>query len=363
MKKSAARRLLPLLAVALAIAGCSKSSSDKPSTTQPADGGQVNVYMYSEYIPEEIPVEFEKETGIKCRIDVYEDTETMVAKLQHAGGVSQYDVVVVSDHAISSLAKQGLIQPLDPSKIPNMKNVAERFANPSYDPGSKFSLPYQWGTLGLMYRKDKIQEIDPSWALIFDPAKQPGPFVLIDSMRDMLAAALKFQGKSINTKVPAEVAAAGEMLIRTKSSNHCVGFAGGVGGKDKVVSGDVVVAIVYNGDAIRATEEDQNVAFVVPREGTLIWVDAMTVTAKAPNRENAHKFINYILDADVGAKLSNFNRYATPNAASLPKITPEDRADTAIYPSEEDMAKMEYLVDLGEDIRAYDEAWTAVKSR
>ena len=324
---------------------------------------KVNVYMWSEYIDPKIPEAFEKETGLKVRIDVYESTEDMQAKLQQAGGDRQYDVVVASDHVIPVLAKLKLIQPLPADKIANKANVAERFQNPSYDPGSKYSLPYQWGTMGLIYRKDKAPQLEASWAAVFDEAKQPGPFVLIDSMRDMMAAALKFQGQSINARKPEQLKAAGELILKAKKSPKMVAFEGGVGGKNKVASGDATLAIVYNGDAIRALDEDKNLEFVVPKEGTLIWVDAMTIPAHAPNLEGACKFINYMLDANVGAQLSNFNRYATPNAKSMPMIEAKDRENPRIYPSEELMKKMEYLEDLGDDTRLYDETWTAIKSR
>ncbi len=324
---------------------------------------QVNVYMYSEYIDPEICKAFEKKTGIKVRIDVYEETEEMMAKLQQAGGVSQYDVVVVSDHAIPVLGKLRLIQPLDHGQIPNFKNLSKTFTNAPYDRGNKFSVPYQWGTVGLMYRKDKIAKLDPSWGLFFDPAKQPGPFVLINSMRDMLAAALKYEGHSVNSRKKEELRSAGKLVLDAKKSEKCLGFEGGVGGKNKVLAGNAVLAIVYNGDAVRALDEDKNVGFALPKEGTVIWVDAMTITAKSSHVRAAHQFINFILDPKIGAMLSDFNRYATPNAASLPLINKDDRKNPAIYPSEAMIKQMEYLADLDKDTPLYDEIWTAVKSR
>ena len=347
-------RLLVLLTVLCGVVlGCSK----------PAPRNQVNVLMWSEYIDRAMLADFQKRTGLEVRLDEYEATEDMVAKLQQAGGTKQYDVVVASDHIIPVLAKLNLIQPLDRERIPNSKNVMERFARPSYDPEGKYSLPYQWGTMGLMYRKDKIANMQPTWAMIFDPARQPGRFTLIDSMRDMMAAALKYQGKSVNTADPGELRAAGELLAATKKSPQLLGFEPGVGGKNKVVSGDAVLAIVYSGDAIRATEEDPNVDFILPREGTIIWVDAMTIPAHAPNLDGAYQFIDWILDAQTGAALSNFNRYATPNAESLPLINKEDRENKTIYPDEELLGTMEYLEDMGPHTRLYDEVWTAVKSR
>lgn len=350
-------RLLGISIIAITLigvlAGCSKKDPDK----------QINVLMWSEYIDREMLPDFEKRTGMKVRIDEYEATEDMMAKLQQAGGTEQYDVVIASDHAIPVMAKLGLIQAIDAARVPNAKHVSERFRKPPYDSQGRFSLPYQWGTVGLMYRKDRVKDFEPSWAAIFEADRQPGPFVLIDSMRDMLAASLKYDGKSINTRKPEEVKAAGERILAAKKSAHLIGFEPGVGGKNKVVSGDAVLAIVYSGDAIRATEEDENVAFALPKEGTIIWVDAMTIPAKARNLEGGYTFMNWILDPETGAKLSNFNRYATPNEASLPLINKEDRENPCIYPDEKLLGAMEYLEDIGEDTRLYDEVWTTVKSR
>jgi len=367
--KPRARMFLSTMAMFAILCGCSKSpDSDKAGktptpTTQSAAGKSINVYLYSEYIDPDIPKQFEEKTGIKANLSFYEATEDMMAKLQQAGGAEQYDVVVVSDHAIPVLAKQGLIRELDLSRVPNAKNLDPRFANPSYDPGNRHSLPYQWGTMGLVYRTDKIKDIDASWGLIFDAARQPGPFVMVDSMRDMFAAALKYQGKSINVRNADEIRGAGELILQAKKSPKLLGFEGSPGAVSKVSSDEAVLGIVYNGDALKAVKEDQNVGFAVPKEGTLIWVDAMTVPSKAPNAEGAYKFIDYILDAEVGAQLSNFNSYATPNAASMPKITPEDRENPMIYPPHDQVKKMEYLEDVGNDTRLYDEVWTAVKSR
>ncbi len=205
----------------LLAAGCSKSS-DTPAS-RPARSRQINVYMWSEYIDPAIPADFEKATGIKPRIDVYESTEEMIAKLQQAGGADQYDVVVATDHAVRVLARLGLLRPLDLDKVPNRANVAERFRNPPYDPESRYSLPYQWGTIGLMYRKDRIKDLDPSWAVVFAPDRQPGPFVLIDSMRDMLGAALKYQGRSINSRDADELRRAGELILQAKKCPHMLG--------------------------------------------------------------------------------------------------------------------------------------------
>jgi hypothetical protein len=182
-------------------------------------------------------------------------------------------------------------------------------------------------------------------------------------MHRMLGIALKYNGHSMNSTNPQEVRQAAETILKAKKSRKSLGFEGGVGGKNRVQAGEATMAIVYDGDAVRATSEDKNLGFAVPKGGSVIWVDVMLVPSKAPNAEGAHQFINYVMDGKAGAKLSNFNRYPTPNKASLPMINEEDRKDPAIYPPQEIVKKLEYLSDLGENTRLYDEAWTNVKAQ
>jgi len=341
----------------LILTGCSGNRANEAAKT-------VNLYIYSEYMDPEIISEFAQKSGYEVRISLYENTEEMLAKLQQAGGVSQYDVVVVSDHAVPVLAKLNLIQKLDKTKIPNAANVDPMFADPVYDPASLYSMPYQWGTVGLLFRKDAIQQGEtPSWGWLLDPSRIPGPFVLIDSMRDMLGGTLKYLGYSVNTRNPDELRQAGDLLLTAKKHDQSLGFEGGTGGKSKVLSGGASLAVVWNGDAVKAMDEDPNLAFGLPVEGTVLWTDAMTIPAKAPNAAGGLAFINFILDPRIGAKLSDWNRYATPNAAARPLVQPSDRANPAIYPPDEEVKKGEYLEDIGADTRLYDEVWTSVKSR
>lgn len=293
-------------------------------------------------------------------MDLYESNEEMIAKLQ-AGGVSQYDLIFPSDFYVPSIIQLRLVQPLDHGKLPNLRNLDDKFKNPPFDPGNRYSVAYQWGTTGLVYRKDKVGKPE-SWAVLFRDPK--APFILMDSPREMLGNALKYLGYSVNTKNPKEVQAAGQLLLQTKRSRYFLGFEGGVGGKNRVVAGAAAYAVVYNGDAVKAADENPGkVDFAIPKEGATLWVDSMMIPAKAPNPEAAHLFINFILDPKVGAQLSNFNRYATPNKAALPYINPADRKNPAIYPSSELMKRLEFILDLGKDNRIYDEVWTAVKSR
>jgi spermidine/putrescine transport system substrate-binding protein len=317
----------------------------------------VTVYMWSEYIDPALLEQFEKETGQKVVLDTYENTETMMSKIASASDL--YDVVVVSDHAVRTLSGKGTFRQLDLKRIPNAKNVMARFRKPAYDPDEKWSLPYQWGTMGLVYRTDTLPDFEPSWLSVLDPARQPGPVVLLDSMRDLVGAALIAKGFSPNTRSPDELAAAGELLADSRSK-RLVGFAGSPDSVGKVLAGEALIGVAYNGDAV--SRLDDNTDFVVPAEGTIIWVDAMTIPAKAPNPDGAHRFIDFILGAEVGAQLSNYLAYATPNEASLPLIDEEVRGDERVYPTEEAMARMSVLEDVLEATTLYDQVWTRVKA-
>lgn len=326
-----------------------------------ADKAPVTVYMYSEYIDPAVPAEFTKATGYPLKIEVYEAAEDMLAKLR-AGAVNQYDVVVATDAYVTQMIKLNLVKKLDQALIPNSKNVDPQFKSPSFDQGNQYSYPYQWGTVGLIYDTAKAPAgAKPSWSWLFDAKSGFGPFFLMDEARPQFGIALKQGGASMNSRDPKQIKAAIDALVAAKGNPKCTGFAGGVDGKNKVLAGEAAGAVVYNGDAVRAIGEKKTLAYSTC-EGSNIWVDVMLVTSQAPNTEGANAFINYVLEAQVAAKISNFNRYATPVAAALPFITAEDKANTAIYPDAATMKTLEDLEDLGKDTPVHAEAWTAVKS-
>jgi spermidine/putrescine transport system substrate-binding protein len=325
-----------------------------------AQKNKLNLYIWSEYIDPEIVSNFEKEFDCKVTVDLYEDNESMMAKLQ-GGGTSLYDIVVPSDYIIPALIKNKLLQPLRHENVPNMKNVDPMFASREYDPGNKYTAPYQWGTVGLYVRKAKDETIEETWGIVFDAKKQVGPFLLMDDTRACIGAALRYLGYSVNSTDKKELKQARAVLIEAKKRS--LGFEGGVGAKNKVLARVCKIGMVYNGDAVRGTTEDAETYYFVPKEGSEIWLDNMAVPAKAPNRDMAEKFINYILDAKVGAQLSNFNQYATPNQAAREFIKPDDLKNPAIYPTAEQMKVLEFVKDLGAKTGWYDELWTGIKSK
>lgn len=323
---------------------------------------ELHLYMWSEYIDPQILKDFEAKYHCKIVQDLYESNEEMIGKLQ-AGGMSQYDLVIPSDFVVPSMIKLGLLKPLDHSAIPNLKNLKQEYTKSAYDYGNKYTIPYQWGTVGLMYNKKLTPDFVPSWSVIFKHTDKHRPYVLIDSEREMIGTALKYLGKSMNTKDKTDLKAAADLLIAAKKDKNFLGFEGGVGGKAKVAGGSAAYALVYNGDAYRAMAEDKNLGFVNPKEGAVVWIDNMAIPAKAPNAALANKFINFILEPNVGAQLSNFNHFATPNAASMKFIDKNDLTNPAVYPNEATMKTLETVLDLGKDNRLYSEVWKMIKTR
>ena len=355
------KKPLLTLAAILLVTACGKGADAPPQkAAAPAGPCQLNLFIWSEYMDPEIITTFEQKYGCKVTIDLYEDNESMVAKLQ-AGGTSLYDVVVPGQYMVQSMAKLGLLQPLNHANIPNIANLDDTFKNPVYDPGNKYSVAYQWGTIGIYMRRAPGTTVEESWALLFDSKKQPGAFLLMDALREMIGPALMYLGKSVNSTDPTDLQAARDLLTDAKKRSQ--GFESGVGGKNKVRSKDVAAAVVYNGDAERDIEQFPDTYFFVPKEGSVIWVDNLAIPAKAPHLDAAEKFLNFILDPQIGAQLSNYIRFASPNKAARQYLNPSDQNNPFLYPTADEIKRLQFIEDLGNQNQLYDEVWTQVKSK
>jgi spermidine/putrescine transport system substrate-binding protein len=322
--------------------------------------GKLNLFIWSEYIDPRLVASFEHAYDCKVTIDLYEDAESMLAKVQ-AGGLGMYDLVVPPDHLMPVMQKLKLLGPLRRENVPNLKNLDEKFLNPPYDPGNEFSVPYQWGTVGVFARQAADKPLPRTWGIFFDPKLQPGPFVLIDSARDLIGTVLKYKGWSLNSADPAVMKTVRDVILEAKKRS--AGFDGSVGAKNKVLARGAQAAIVYSGEGLRGMKEDKDTVYFVPDEGSQIWVDNLAVVAKAPHRDLAEKFINFLLEAQNGAQLSAFTRFASPNKASFALLPPEEQRNPSLYPPQNILGKLEFLKDLGSKARLYDEVWTKVKAQ
>ncbi len=313
--------------------------------------GELRIYNWSDYIAEDTIPNFSKEFGVKVIYDTYESSGEALAKLQ--AGASGYDLMVPSSYSVPVLAGQGLIQKLDPSMLPNYKNVASLFRGQYYDPKNEYAVPWQWGITGLAYRKDKVKGPIDSWSVFHDP-QYKNKITQLDEMRDVIGCWLKYRGNSVNSTVAEELAKAKEDALKAKSviSSYVSATV-----KGQLVTGDVWIAQLWNGDTAQAQAESDDIAFAIPKEGTSLWVDTMVIPKGAPNPNAAHAFLNYILRPEVGAAVSDFTGYGSPNQEALGKMK-----SPVPFPTEEEQKILEFQKDLGEASALWDKVWTEIKA-
>lgn len=323
---------------------------------------KVSVLIYSEYIDPAMLEDFKAKTGYELQLELYEAQEEMIGKLQ-ASGSNGYDVIIASDVVIQQMISLGLVAKVDSTKISNRVNVAEKFKRAAYDLTNDYAWPYLWGTTGILYRDSTINPDSVSYSMLFDAKNTKGNFSLLEESRSMISIALLAIGLDPNTTNQEEITKAVDYILQAKKNPHFVGFDGSVSGKDKVLSREDWAAIVFNGEAMAAIDEDSTLRYAIPQEGSFMWVDCMLLSAKAPNPDGAYKFMDYILDAKVGAQLAKYISYATPNSASLAVLDDEFVSNRVINPDKATMDRMVFLADPGEAASLYDEAWTVVKTR
>ena len=347
---------LSLSAIGTILTACKpKDSGQAAGGAAMADLGpmekELNIYNWSDYIAEDTVPNFEKEFGVKVTYDTYESNEDMVAKLQ--AGASGYDIVVPSGYIVPVLTATNLIAPINRKYIPNWSNVAPIFINPPNDPNNAHTVPWQWGTTGYAYRTDKIPTAPETWAIFFD-AKYRRKMTMMDDGREVIGSMLRYRGHSLNSVDPAELAQAKTDAVAAKRNLKAY-ISAPV--KGQLISGDVWIAQLWNGDTQQAKVEQPNLGYILPKEGCTIWTDSLCIPASAPHKRAAHEFMNYILRPDVGAKISTFTGYGSPNQAAVAVMK-----NPVPYPTAEEMKRLEYQVDLGKDTETWDRIWTEIKS-
>jgi len=323
-----------------------------------AEEPKLNFYNWDTYIGETTLDDFNDASGIEVKMDLFADNDELFAKLKE--GNPGYDVIVPTNDYVERMIIAEMLMPLDHGMIPNKQNVDPNFQNPAHDPGRKFTMPYMWGTIGIGYRKSVVTEVPDSWKWLYDSDAYSGRIALLGDGATVIDMGLKYLGYSLNTTNPDEIKESEALL--TKQKPHIKVFADD-NGQDLLLSGEVDLTQEWNGDILQVMEEDDDIGYVVPKEGGLLWEDALAIPKGAPHPENAHKFINYILDGKAGAAIADFIQYATPNKAARELLPDEYNKNPAIFPPDEVTAKSEVSVFKGPDIvRLYDEAWTRINA-
>ena len=312
---------------------------------------RLNIYNWSDYIGPEVIPAFEREFGIKVTYDTFESAEEMVAKLQ--AGATGYDIVVPPTYSVSALLGMDLLAPLSDRYLPNRKNLAPLFRGLDHDPENRYTVPWQWGMTGIAWRTDHLPEPPESWSVFLDP-RYRNKMTMLDDVRDVIGAFLKYRGHSLNSVDPAELEAAQRDAIAAKPNLKAY-LSAPV--KSQLIAGDVWIAQLWNGEAAQAAREEPRIAWSLPKEGSTLWIDSMAVPRSAPHPRAAHEFINFALRPDIGAAISRTTGYGTPNQAAMPLLP-----NGVPYPSQNELARLEIQKDLGRATMLWDDVWTRIKT-
>lgn len=351
------RKLVPAVMVLVIIAGGFYYSS------QSSMGGdnQVVVYNWGEYMDPEVITMFEEETGIKVVYEEFETNEIMYPKI--LSGAIAYDVVCPSDYMIQRMLENDLLAEINFDHIPNISNIGTTYLEKSreFDPENKYSVPYCWGTVGILYNKTMVEEPIDSWSVLWDERYKDN-ILMQDSVRDAFGVTLKYLGYSLNSTDLDELTEATNLLIRQKPlvQAYVIDQV-----RDKMIGNEAAIGVIYSGEAIYTQMENPNLEYVIPKEGSNIWIDSWVIPKNARHKENAEAFINFLCRPDIALKNFEYITYSTPNTEARKLIEDEAIRNSPIaFPKDSQLENCETFQFLGDDVDAvYNELWNKVKSK
>ncbi len=319
---------------------------------------QVVVFNWSEYMPQQVLALFEKETGIQVVYSTYESNEAMYAKIKLLDA-SGYDVVFPSTYFVNRMREEKLLLPLDKSRLPNFKNLDPTLLDKPYDPGNVYSVPYMWGTTAIAVDAARVNpDTIHSWRDLWRP-EFAGRVMLSEDLREVFGMGLRLLGHSGNSTDAGQIEAAYEQL-RTLMPN--VRLFASDAQKQAFLNQEVVIGMIWNGEAYMAAQENPEIRYIYPQEGPIIWLDSMVIPKNAGNPDQAHAFIDFMQRPEIARMISEEIGYASPNKAAVALLDEAVRQDATVYPPPEIMAKGEFQLDVGEAIMVYEKYWEKLKS-
>ena len=338
---------LVLSALAALLVGCGKAP----------EVSKLSVFCWSEYIPQSVIDQFSKETGIQVSVENYASNEEMLAKLTAGGG--EYDIIQPSEYVVEALIAQKLLHPIDKTRIPNLSNIAPQFLKMSFDPDNSFSVPFMAGTVGIVVNTELIKDDIKSFADVFKP-ENTGKIVVLDDAREITAWALLSQGLPIN-----DVSDANLEKVKPLLANWLplVKVFDSDSPKTALLNGDVAIGIVWGGEGAILLQSDPKFRWIIPAEGTHLFIDSLAIPKTAKNVNNAEAFMNFILRTDISKQISDAFPYTNPNLAARKILTEEQIRNKASFPSDEEIAKMQVFRDIGTQGSKVDELVTSLKAQ
>ncbi|HEY1560493.1 MAG TPA: spermidine/putrescine ABC transporter substrate-binding protein [Caulobacteraceae bacterium] len=320
-------------AIGFALEGCTDRAPIGPN----GEEKRLNFYNWDNYIGETTLADFKAASGVAVKMSLFSTNDELFAKLRP--GNPGFDVIVPSNEYVTRLRIAGLLQPLDHARLPNLKNIQPAFLNAPFDPGRRWSVPYTWLVQGLGYRKSKIDGVPDSWKWVMASDRYKGRIGLASEADDLIELGAKYLGYSVRNIPPPVIERVAQMYIRQKPNIKVFHHDDG---QDLLLAGDIDIVIDYNGDIARVMQEDADLDFVVPREGSILNSDCLCIPTGAPRPDNAHRFINFILEGRTDAGIAETTYYPTPNAAALALMPASYRDSPVIFPPAQALAKCEY---------------------
>ena len=351
------RRVIPAIMVLVIVGGGFFYSAKNRSVA----GEQLVIYNWGEYMDPAVLELFEEETGIHVIYEEFETNESMYPKVQ--AGAVVYDLICPSDYMIQRMIENNLLAEINFDNIPNIKNIGEQYMEQSkaFDPENKYSVPYCWGTVGILYNKTMVDEPVDSWSILWDK-KYEDQILMQNSVRDAFAVALKYKGYSLNSTDLDELHEAQNLLLKQKPlvQAYVVDQV-----RDKMISNEAAIGVIYSGEAIYTQSENPNLVYVVPKEGSNVWIDSWVIPKNAKNKENAEKFINFLCRADIAKMNFDYITYSTPNEAARELIDDEELKNNPVaFPDASVLERCETFKYLGNKYdNIYNKLWREVKSK
>lgn len=359
-----------LITAAAVLAGCGGAGKAGGHDTGGGTGGELYVYNWGEYIDENVIDMFQEETGIKVIYDMFETNEDMYPVIE--SGARNYDVVCPSDYMIQKMLENNLLAEINFNHVPNVSEINPTYMEMSkaFDPDNKYSVPYCWGTVGILYNTQKLKELGAAapakWSDLWNPVLK-GEILMQDSVRDAFMVALKSQGYSMNTENEEELQAARQLLIEQKPlvQAYVIDQV-----RDKMIGGEAAVGVIYSGEMLYIQEEaaslglDYELTYVLPEEGTNLWLDSWVIPANAKNKENAEKWIDFLCRPEIAKMNFEYITYPTPNLGAFELLDEEVQNNKAVFPDLASLDKSEVYKYLGDETdMIYNNLWKEVKSK
>ncbi len=345
--------VLALTMTAGLVSGCGEQNSEKDT-----EKNVLNVLTWDGYIPEDILTEFKASTGMEVNLSNFNTNEEMLSKLEATKG-GQYDVVIGSDYIIDIARNMGLLAELDTAKIPNFKNIDPVFQSQYYDPQNIYTVPYGPGTPLIIYDPAKVTVDIQGYSDLWDPSLK-NSIVMIDDARNIIGITLKTMGKSLNETDETVLNTAKEKLFELKPNIYKLDYNNPY---DAIINGEASVAYMFTPQVLLAQEARPELKVVYPKEGMGFGIDCWFIPLNAPHKDAAHTFLNYILDAENGARISEQIKYICPNQASAEYLSAEFKSNQVLYIPSDVLGETEFIKDVGEATTLYDSIWTAFKQQ